>query len=80
MIQNPNQPPVLPIADTVVFAAAMIVILVMLVWMVAMMYRAYAVSCNLKGAKAIISFIVALLIAEAVSKLALWPLFLLANK
>jgi hypothetical protein len=75
MIQNPNQPPVFPIADTAVFAAAMIIILVMTVWMVALMYRAYAVSCNLKGAKAIISFIAALLIAESVSKFALWPLY-----
>lgn len=80
MVQNPNQPPVLPIADTVVFAAAMIVILVMVVWMVALMYRAYAVSCNLKGAKAIISFIVVLLIAEAVSKFALWGLYQIAFK
>jgi hypothetical protein len=68
MIQNPTQPPTFPIADTAVFAAAMIIVLVMTAWMVVLMYRAYAVSCNLKGAKAIVSFIVCLIIAELISK------------
>ncbi|MCX6994179.1 MAG: hypothetical protein NT011_13700 [Kiritimatiellaeota bacterium] len=68
MVQNPNQLPALPLADTAIFAAVMIIVLVMLVWMVTLMYRAYAVSCNLKGTKAIISFIVCLVIAEVISK------------
>jgi hypothetical protein len=66
--QNPNQFPPLPPLDMAVFAATMIGILVMTIWMVALMYRAYAVSCNLKGAKAIVSFIVCLIIAEVISK------------
>jgi hypothetical protein len=69
MAENPNQFPPLPPLDAVVFAATMIVILVTSVWMVALMYRAYAVSCNLKGAKAIVSFIVCLMIAEVISKI-----------
>jgi hypothetical protein len=60
--------------DVVVFALVLVVALVMLVWMVALMYRAYAVSCNVTGARAIISFIVALLLAEAASKAALIPI------
>ena len=40
-----------------------------LVWMIALMYNAYTVSCNLKGGKAVISFIGALLVAEIISKL-----------
>jgi hypothetical protein len=72
MVQNPNQIPVLPPLDTAVFAAAMIVIVVSSVWMVALMYRAYTVSCNLKGAKAIASFIVCLIIAEIISKIAIF--------
>ncbi len=80
MAQNPNQPLSLQPIDIAVFAAAMIVILIALAWMVVLMYRAYAVSCNLRGAKAIISFIAALLIAEVASKFALWPLFKIISK
>ena len=58
-------------ADLLVFALAMFLSLLMLIWMVALMYRAYAVSCNVKGAKAIITFIVGLVIAEVLSKLAI---------
>ncbi len=72
MIQNPNQPLALQPVDIAVFTAAMIIILLMLVWMVALMYRAYAVSCNLKGAKAIVSFIVCLIIAEIISKVGIF--------
>ena len=55
-------------ADALIFAFAVIVIILMAVWMVALMYRAYAVSCNIKGAKAIITFIVSLIGAEVLSK------------
>lgn len=41
--------------------------MVFAIWMIAWMYQAYATSCNLKGAKAIFSFILALILAEAVS-------------
>lgn len=68
MVQNPNQLPALTLADIAIFIAAMIIVIVMLVWMVALMYRAYAVSCNLKGAKSVISFIICLVIAEVISK------------
>ena len=54
--------------DATIFTIAAVVSLIMIVWMVALMYKAYAVSCNLKGAKAIISFIIALILAEAASK------------
>lgn len=40
-----------------------------IIWMIALMYNAYSVSCNLKGGRAVISFIGALLAAEVVSKL-----------
>ena len=39
------------------------------IWMIALMYNAYSVSCNLKGSKAVLSFIGALLVAEILSKL-----------
>jgi hypothetical protein len=45
--------------------------------MVALMYRAYAYSCNLKGARAIASFIVVLIVAEFLSKIGVGMLFVL---
>lgn len=41
------------------------------VFMVALMYRAYSLCCNLKGLRAAITFIIGLLVAELISKLAL---------
>jgi hypothetical protein len=48
-----------------------VISVVVLVWLVAWMYHAYAVSGNLKGGKGIVSFIVALIVAEIVSKVLL---------
>jgi sterol desaturase/sphingolipid hydroxylase (fatty acid hydroxylase superfamily) len=48
-----------------------IVILIMVIWMVALMYRAFAVSFNVSGWKAIVSFIIGLIIAEVLSKIAI---------
>ncbi len=56
-------------ADVLVFGFAMIAVLLMTIWMVALMYRAYAVSCNIKGARAVVTFIVSVILAEAVSVL-----------
>lgn len=56
-------------ADMCIFILAAIVTVLMIVWTVALMYRAYAVSCNIKGAKAIITFIVSIIGAEVISKL-----------
>lgn len=76
IVQNPGQPPVLALEplDVIIFALAMIIILITIVWMIVLMYRAYAVSCNLKGGKAIASFIICLLVAEATSKLGLYAI------
>jgi len=38
-------------------------------WMIALMYNAFVVSCHLKGVRAVVSFIGALLVAEIVSKI-----------
>ena len=40
-----------------------------IIWMIALMFNAFSVSCNLKGAKAIWIFIGALLIAEVIAGL-----------
>jgi hypothetical protein len=57
--------------DMFVFGLAMILTIFMVIWMVALMYRAYAVSCNVKGAVAVVTFIVGLIVAEVLSKFAI---------
>ena len=46
-----------------------LVILAGIIWMVALMWKAFSISCNIKGGRAIALFIVAVLIGEVVSKL-----------
>jgi len=60
--------------DFAVFLVVTVFGVLMLVWMVALMYRSYALSCNIKGARAVVSFIVSILIAEVLSKLAVGSL------
>jgi hypothetical protein len=43
--------------------------IVFTIWTVVLMYNAYSVSANLKGAKAVVSFIVALVFAEVLFKI-----------
>jgi hypothetical protein len=54
--------------DVAAFAVVALVTILMLIWMVVLMYRAFAVSCNVDGAKAIIAFVVAGFLAEVASK------------
>lgn len=54
--------------DMAVFSIGAIVMVAMLVWMVLLSYRAFAVSCNVRGAKAVVTFVVATILAEIVSK------------
>jgi hypothetical protein len=56
--------------DAVVFGVVLLVAVCAVVWMVALMYRSYSTCCNLKGAKAIGSFVGGVLAAEVVSKVA----------
>jgi hypothetical protein len=62
-------------ADAIMFGITALVVLIAIVWMVALMYRGFAVSCNVRGGGAIGVFIVSLLVAEAVSKFLLVLLF-----
>ena len=45
------------------------------IWMIALMYSAFTTSCNLKGGKAVWSFIIGLIIAEVLSKLILHTIY-----
>jgi len=66
-------------ADVVLFGVVMLVAILMIIWMVALMYRAYAVSCNVRGGRAIGVFVAALLVGETVSKLAVIGLLMAAG-
>jgi len=58
-------------ADAVIFGLVVFVILLALCWMVRLMYMSYKVCCGLTKEKAITTFIVGLIIAEVLSKVAL---------
>ncbi len=55
-------------ADGAVAGLVMLVTVFAVVWMVALMYRAYSLCCNVRGGRAISSFIIALVAAEVISK------------
>jgi len=71
--------PVTPagIHDVLRIIAFILICTPFVIWMVALMYNAYSVSCHLKGVRAVVSFIGALLVAEAISKFVI--LFLLSG-
>ncbi|MDE3258578.1 MAG: hypothetical protein OYM47_12145 [Gemmatimonadota bacterium] len=54
--------------DLAVFVLAVVLALLLLVWTVLLMYRAFAVSCNVGGGKAIGVFTVVILLGEVLSK------------
>ncbi len=64
--------------DAVVFAISVLAMIPLLCWMVVLMYKSFSVSCNVKGGKAIGMFIAGLILAEILSKLALYALLKLA--
>lgn len=61
----------LNIADAIIFFAIVLAMFPLLCWMVFLMYKSFSVSCNVKGAKGILVFIVGILVAEVVSKVCL---------
>lgn len=54
---------------------ASILLLVPMIWLIALLYNAFIISANIKGGKAIIGFITALVLAEVISKMALHYIF-----
>jgi hypothetical protein len=54
--------------EIILFVLLSLVMILVTVWVIILMYRAYSVSCNVKGAKGVWTYIVALLIAEVLSK------------
>ena len=60
--------------DAIIFFGITIAMIPFFCWVVALMYKSFGVSCNVKGGKAIGTFIAGLLVAEVLSKLCLAPL------
>ena len=58
-------------AHAVIFLGIALAMIPFLCWMVALMYKSFSVSCNVKGGKAIGTFVAGLLVAEVLSKLCL---------
>ncbi len=54
--------------DTVVFGFVTMLMLACTVWMVALMWKSFSYCCNVRGGKAVASFVIGLLIAEVLSK------------
>ena len=57
------------LSDIVVYFLATVLTLTSIVWMVALMYRAYVVACNTSGGKSIALFIGAIIVGEVISKI-----------
>lgn len=62
------------LSEALASALVAVVSIAAIVWMVALMYRSFALCCNLKGSRAALTFVIGLLIAEALSKAAILPL------
>lgn len=66
---NIGEPVIITLFEWIIVALFMLFSLMIIVWAITLMYNSYRVTCNVKGSKAVISFIIALLIAEG---LTLW--------
>ena len=65
-------------ADALLFWAVIGVMIVCVVWMVTLMYNSFRIACNVRGGKAIGTFIGSLVVAEVLSKVAVYGLASLA--
>jgi hypothetical protein len=61
--------------NAAVFFTVALLMLPLVVWMVALMYQAYSLSFNIRGGKAIGTFIAGILLAEILSKIVLYSLY-----
>lgn len=62
--------------DLAGFVAVVVVMILVLCWVVALMYRSYALVCNIRGGRAGGSFVVGLIVAEVLSKIAIIAMLL----
>jgi hypothetical protein len=62
-------------AITPLYIGTSLIELLFIIWMIALLFNAFKVSCNIKGNKAVIVFIVSLIVAEIISKVILYYLY-----
>ncbi len=63
------------VGDIVSFAFLILSMFTILVWSCVLMYRAYSLSCSIKGTKGVLSFITCMILAEVVSKVIITILY-----
>ncbi len=63
--------PASPLADALTFWCVIFFMLLCLIWFVALAWKSFRISCGLKGGKAVAVFIVGIIIAEVISKIAI---------
>lgn len=71
-LKQSGEPVTVGISDWLMFGLSTLLMLLSVVWMIALMYKAYSVSCNIKGTRGVVSFIACILLAEITSKLLLF--------
>jgi hypothetical protein len=69
LIRHPEASPPINIPDAIVFCVVVLATIPITCWMVYLMYKAYSVSCNVKGGRGIGTFIGGLFAGEVLSKL-----------
>ena len=60
--------------QSLTFIVLMIVSLFIIIWNITLMYNAFKISCDVKGSKLNIAFVVALLVSEVVSQIFIYKL------
>ena len=61
-------PAILPY-DIYLFIIGITIILLAIIWAIMLMYRAFSISCNAKGSKAVAYFTAIIIIGEIITKL-----------
>ena len=69
ILMHKGDPVTITAADIAGFIISVFVIILVIIWTVALYYNAYRICVNKKGAKLIVSFIIALIVSETVSKI-----------
>ena len=62
------------VTDAAIFFPVLIATIMVTCWIVFLMYKSFSVSCNVKGGKAVLTFIVALIVAEILAKVGIYSL------
>ncbi len=72
---NTGDPVALTAADLTGFIISVLVMIFVIIWIVALLFNAYKICVNKKGARLIASFIIAVIISEIISKILIFNFF-----